>query len=197
MVERTYGFAALGHVGPLPRIEIEPFDPKLCGPNSYDVHLGPTLRTYVMLGRSDPDTLNRVCKERPWPKQWLDPRADNLTDELVIPPGGLVLDPGTLYLGSTVERMKCEGVVPWIDGRSSIGRLGLSIHVTAGRGDDGWGGQWTLEITVVHPILVFAGLRIGQVTFLTLQGDRDPYKGKYTDQTGPTPSRLHQDTDAP
>lgn len=187
-VNRTKGFAEHGHVGPLPRIDIEPFDPSLAGPNSYDVHLGPTLLMYSPYKQAIALGLTK------WGVH-LDAKKPNPITSVPIPIQGLLLEPGTLYLGNTVERMSCEGVVPWIDGRSSIGRLGLSIHVTAGRGDDGWAGQWTLEITVVHPIMIYPNMRIGQVTFLTLDGERAPYKGRYQNQTDPTPSRYHEPTD--
>lgn len=158
----------------LPAIEIEPFIPNRLGPNSYDVALGDTLRVH----RS-----NRYGA--------LDSRVENPTDLLPLHSGGLVLQPGRLYLGFTVERIRCEGLVPYIDGRSSFGRLGLSVHVTAGRGDDGWNGQLTLELTVVEPLRVYAGDLVAQVTFHTVEGERAPYRGRYRNSVGPVASRAH------
>ena len=157
------------------RIRIDPFDPACCGPNSYDIHLGDTLVNYVReLG------------------QVLDPRKDNTTFAFQIAESGTVIFPGKLYLGHTIETIESHGLVPWIDGRSSVGRLGISVHVTAGRGDDGFAGQYTLEITCVEPVKLYAGMRIGQVTFMDLRGERSPYQGRYQGQTGPTSSRYHQ-----
>lgn len=150
---------------------IDPFDPGRCGPNSYDVTLADTLLEYV--------THVLHCRE------------ENPTVATVIPSEGYLLKPGRLYLGSTVERVECRGVVPWIDGRSSIGRLGIHIHATAGRGDDGFRGTFTLEISVVQPVWIHPGIRIGQLTFVKTHGEREPYSGRYQDQEGPTASRMH------
>lgn len=183
IVEYSARSRADGYEPPMPRISITPFDPKWVGPNSIDLHLNGTLLVYDTAGGS----------------RALDCHADNPTRELVIPPEGLVLSPGVLYLGCTVERTSCEGLVPWIDGRSSVGRLGICVHATAGRGDDGFGSDvpggcsWTLEITVVHPVRVYAGMRICQLTLMTLVGDRQPYRGRYRVQDAPTPSRFWQD----
>jgi dCTP deaminase len=122
---------------------------------------------------------------------------ENPTAELTIPKTGLILHPGALYLGSTVERTITKGCVPWMDGRSSLGRLGVQIHATAGRGDDGFGDPdgctWTLEITVTHPVFVRPKLRVGQITFFDLIGERQPYRGRYSRQQGPAASRLFED----
>lgn len=107
------------------------------------------------------------------------------------------LRPGFLYLGRTVERIRAEGFVPVIDGRSSAGRLGLFVHVTAGRGDDGFNGTFTLEIVVVEPLLVYPWphelSRLIQVSFIPVVGERSPYKGRYQSQEWTTASRLDAD----
>ncbi len=170
-----------------PLLEITPFTPEHVGPNSYDVRLGDRLLTYQGIGEYSENYVVLDC------------RKDNPTVEHIIPDEGIVLEPGRLYLGSTVERTWCAGLTPWCDGRSSVGRLGMQIHMTAGRGDDGFGGHveggcaWTLEIAVVHPLRVYANMRVGQLTFFTLQGKRQAYTGKYTQQTNPTASRLWMD----
>ena len=156
-----------------PFLLITPFNEKHVGPNSYDVTLAPTLLTYT---------------EFP-----LDPRKDNPTVSITIPETGYTLQPNTLYLGAMNELIDAHAVVPWLDGRSSCGRLGIALHVTAGRADDGWCGNLTCEITVVHPVVVYPDMRIGQVTFFTLSGRRKPYAGKYLNDTQPTASRFHMD----
>lgn len=184
VINRTRRIRDIGGVECLPAIDIDPFDPDAVGPNSVDLRLGPKLLVYR---RAQPDA-----------GPVLDARVDNLTDEIVVPGNGYFLEPGTLYLGSTAERTACAGVVPCIETRSSVARLGISAHLSAGFGDDGWGEGvggccWTLEITVVHPVRVYAGMRIAQITFTTLVGDRRPYRGKYTHSDGPVASRLHLD----
>lgn len=185
----------LGADAPLPRIDITPFDPARAGPNSYDVTLGPTLRVY----RRDAfvESAGDGLVTTDW---YLDPEKNNPTREIDIPPGGYVLRPGECYLGSIAERTTCSGVVPWIDGRSSTGRLFLAVHVTAGRGDDGFGEEepggcsWTLEMVPFLPVKVRAGMRIAQLTYFGLVGERKPYRGKYGKQpTGPVASRMWED----
>lgn len=157
----------------LPRILIDPFDPAMCGPNSYDVTLGDTL---LFLD----------------PPRMVNPDSPPPTREMTLKRSGhWVLYPGRLYLGATRERVACHGVVPWIDGRSSVGRLGVSVHVTAGRGDDGADMHFTLEITVVHPTILRPGMRIAQVTFMRTEGERKPYVGRYQNSVGPIASRFH------
>lgn len=115
----------------------------------------------------------------------LDPKKENETIDITIPEEGYVLLPGTLYLGETVEYTETYGYVPKIDGRSTTGRLGIVIHLTAGFGDNGFKGKWTLEITVTHPVIVYPNMEIGQLYFEELQGDSSmKYEGKYQNQQG-------------
>lgn len=174
----------------VPRLDIEPFDPARAGPNSYDVTLADKLLVYNLVNSSAYLLYGSGAALEY--RNELDVRRETPTTELTIPPDGMVLLPGILYLGSTVERTACHGLIPWLDGRSSVGRLGIQIHATAGRGDDGWEGTWTLEITVTHPVRVYPGMRIGQLTFFTTRGERAPYAGRYQHQAGPTASRMHQ-----
>lgn len=168
------------------RIHISPFKPENVGPNSYDVALASGLVVYDLAH----------------PSATLDMRRPTPTQRLEIPEDGLVLRPGRLYLGATVEAAVSNHFVPLLEGRSSVGRLGISIHVTAGFGDIGWGYDgakclhptWTLEITVVHPVKVYAGIRVAQVYFLKPDGDLRYYKGKYSQQKLAEPSRLHEDS---
>lgn len=150
-------------------IVIEPFDPACLGGNSYDVHLGPYLATYAR--RMDVRCQNFKYVGVTPVFEPLDCAIDNPIVEHVIGPNGIVLEPNKLYLGATVEYTETHRHVPYLDGRSSTGRLGISIHETAGRGDVGWRGPFTLEITTVHPIRVYAGMRIGQLTFHIVEGE--------------------------
>lgn len=142
------------------RIACDPFVEANVGPNSLDVTLSPEIRTYT-------DGV-------------LDARRDNPTRECLIPEQGVTLYPGTLYLASTAERVGSDHYVTYLDGRSSTGRLGIQIHMTAGRGDLGFSGRWCLEIVVAQPVRVYAGMRIGQATFHAVQGEIETlYRGKY------------------
>jgi dCTP deaminase len=137
-------------------IKIEPFKLGALGGNSYDVHLGPVLRVHA----ADPDHGYVL----------LDAKQDNPVVDVRIPEDGLVLHPGVLYLASTVEYTETHEHVPYLDGKSSIGRLGVAIHATAGRGDVGFCNHWTMEIYVVEPVKVYAGMPIGQLTYHTVCG---------------------------
>lgn len=136
-------------------IVIEPFRPECLGTNSYDVHLGKYLAVY---------------RERV-----LDARKHNQIDLLEIPEEGFVLQAGTLYLGVTEEYTETHNAVPFLEGKSSIGRLGIDIHATAGKGDVGFSNTWTLEISVVQPVRVYAGMPIGQLIYFNIDGDIENY----------------------
>ena len=156
------------------RVVVEPFVPEHVGANSVDLRLADELLQYTGLT--------------------LDMKADNPTEAVRIPPGGLVLEPGRLYLGSTVEKCGSDEFVCEVDGRSSVGRLGISVHCTACRGDLFFSDRWTLEINVVKPVRVYANVRIAQATFFATLGERGRrYQGKYKGQTGATASRMWRD----
>ncbi len=131
-------------------IVIEPFHRRFLGTNSYDVHLGDWLATYV-----DPI---------------LDAKVHNRVRYAKIPPEGVILIPGVLYLGVTREYTESHRHVPFLEGKSSIGRLGIDIHATAGKGDVGFCNTWTLEISVRHPVRVYAGMPIGQLIYFEVSG---------------------------
>lgn len=151
----------------LGKINIDPFEERLLGPNSYDVHLSDMLLSIHDL------TLDVTKSPR-------DVR------EILIPEEGFVLEPGVLYLGATIERITSNYFVPCLDGRSTIGRYGLQVHTTAGKGDDGFDGTFTCELTTVaRPLRIFAGMRFAQISFLVLEGERKPYTGSYNGQRGP------------
>ncbi len=132
-------------------IIIEPFDLKCLGTNSYDVHLGKYLATYR----------SRV----------LDAKKQNEIDHFEIPKDGFVLHPGILYLGVTLEYTETHRHVPFLEGKSSTGRLGIDIHATAGKGDVGFCNTWTLEISVSQPVKIYPGMPIGQLIYFAVDGE--------------------------
>lgn len=134
-------------------IVIEPFDINCLGTNSYDVHLGKHLATYS----------NRV----------LDAKAHNEIEHFEIPEEGFVLEPNTLYLGVTQEYTETHAQVPFLEGKSSTGRLGIDIHATAGKGDVGFCNTWTLEISSIQPVRIYAGMPIGQLIYFEVAGNID------------------------
>lgn len=173
----------------LGRIVVRPFYPDQLNPNSYNLCLGDTLLVY-----EKPSLLRRLWSSltgKPW---YLDMKESNPVQKIKIPPQGYLLKPGCLYLASTVEYTETHGFVPVIEGRSSVGRLGLCVHVTAGFGDCGFRGHWTLEISVIHPVMIYPDVEICQIAYDTLQGSPIVYNGKYQHQTSePKPSGLWKD----
>ncbi len=156
------------------KLVIEPFEPKRLGPNSYNLRLHPELATY------DAEILDM--------KQELTVRRFNIPEE------GFVLEPQKLYLGRTMEYTETRGFVPMLEGRSSIGRLGLSVHITAGFGDVGFRGFWTLEIFALHPIRIYSGVEICQIFYHEITAPYEEYKSrKYQDNTDMQPSLLYQE----
>jgi dCTP deaminase len=132
-------------------IVISPFDRRHLGSNSYDVHLGRYLAVY----KSD----------------ILDAKAHNKVEHFEIPDDGLILLPHRLYLGVTAEYTETHRHVPFLEGKSSIGRLGIDIHATAGKGDIGFCNTWTLEISVKQPVRIYHGMPIGQLIYFEISGD--------------------------
>lgn len=155
-------------------ILIEPFSQNQLNPNSYNLRLHDQLLVYK-------DSV-------------LDMKKVHATKPITIPKDGLVLEPGRLYLGRTVEYTKTENFVPMLEGRSSIGRLGLFIHITAGFGDVGFAGYWTLEIFCVQPIKIYPGVEICQIFYHTIEGDYVQYvSNKYQNNRGIQASMLYKD----
>ena len=121
-------------------------------------------------------------------------KKDNLTKKIIIPEDGLLMQPGKLYLGRTAEYTKTYNYVPMLEGRSSVGRLGLYIHVTAGFGDVGFEGYWTLEIHCVEPIKIYPWVEICQVYYHSILGEYEKYEsGKYQKNSGIQSSQLFKD----
>lgn len=131
-------------------IVIEPFKRGDLGSNSYDVHLGKYLGIY---------------QERE-----LDAKKHNKIRIIEIPNEGYLIHPGTLYLAVTKEYTETHEHVPFLEGKSSTGRLGINIHATAGKGDVGYCNFWTLEISCIQPIKLYVGMPIGQLIYHTVEG---------------------------
>lgn len=229
--------------GKTPDIIITPFDERCLGSNSYDLHLGDTLKVYkcTIPHGQKPAIEYRGAPELHSMADWFDnPMAYNLyqdinspatktsniyrnymigynanhpfahdirnprylidptnpahheTVDIKIPDTGLILSPTIGYLGSTLEYTETRNLFPYIDGKSSIGRNFILNHHTAGRGDDGFCGEWTLEIRTLYPTVVYPYMRIGQIYYEEFIGDRKPYNknttSHYNGQRGPTPA---------
>ena len=158
-------------------IIIDPFDKKKLNPNSYNLTLHNELLVYK--------------------NYKLDMKAEHETEKIPIREDGLLLSPGRLYLGRTKEYTETNNLVPMLEGRSSIGRLGLFIHITAGFGDVGFKGYWTLEIFCVQPVKIYAGVEVCQIYYHTIEGDYENYSSvKYQDNKGIQPSFLYKEFSA-
>ncbi len=155
-------------------IIIEPFNRSQLNSNSYNVRLHNKLLVY---------------KEKT-----LDMKKPNETKEIIISEEGFKLEPNELYLGRTLEYTTTKNFVPMIEGRSSIGRLGIFIHITAGFGDVGFSGYWTLEIFCIKPIIIYPNVEIAQLYYHTIDGEYEEYSsGKYQNNTDVQPSMLYKD----
>lgn len=170
------------------RIVVEPCDPDDIQPSSVDLHLGDDFQVfrnsrypYIDPSRQQPGLTEQVNASREEP---------------------FVLHPGEFALGTTVERIELpDDIVGRLEGKSSLGRLGLLIHSTAGYVDPGWIGRLTLELSNVAnlPILLTPGMKIGQISFSRMSTAVDrPYGhpelgSRYQGQTAATPSKMHED----
>lgn len=155
-------------------IVIEPFDEKLLNPNSYNLRLH--------------NELLELIDEK------LDLKKPANYRRITIPEEGLLLEPNKLYLGRTVEYTITKNFVPMIEGRSSIGRMGISIHTTAGFGDIGFEGYWTLEISVIKPVIIYPFIEICQIYYCEVSGDIEKvYKGKYSNSKDIIISKIYEE----
>lgn len=171
-------------------IVISPYNEEQLNPNSYDLRLLNKLLVYKMVYNDDKPM---IYNNSPY-RYFLDSKQENPCSEIVIPEEGYVLHPNTLYLGSTVEYTETHNLVPMIEGKSSIGRLGIDIHKTAGFGDLSFCGMWTLEITVVQPIKIYPNMKIAQIFYTTVEGKiTKTYSGKYQFQNDILASRSFKD----
>lgn len=154
-------------------IIIEPFSVHQLNPNSYNLKLHNELMIYT----------NEV----------LDMKEPNTTERIIIPDEGYILKPGTVYLALTQEYIRSDYYVPMLEGRSSTGRLGLFIHVSAGFGNIGSAGNWTLELVVAQPLKIYAGIQICQIYFQTISQDYNRYESKYKGSTDIQQSYLYKE----
>ncbi len=155
-------------------IVIDPFRESQLNPNSYNLRLHDELLVYEEIV--------------------LDMKRPNRFRRYTIPPDGFVLQPHTLYLGRTVERTETHNLVPMLEGRSSVGRLGLFVHITAGFGDVGFRGFWTLEMFAVQPVKIYPGVEICQIFYHTIDGAITEYaSAKYQNNQDIQPSLLFKE----
>src|SRR6187455_3183029 len=157
-------------------IVIDPYREDNLNPNSYNLTLHNELLVYEEVV--------------------LDMRHSNRTRRIVVPEDGLVLSPNQLYLARTAERTETHNLVPQIEGRSSVGRLGLFVHVTAGFGDVGFSGYWTLEMFAIHPVRIYPGVPICQIFYHEICGAIEEYASKYQHNRDIQPSLLFEEFDA-
>lgn len=155
-------------------IKIAPFDEAQLNPNSYNLRLHNELLVYeeVVLDIKEPNRYRRI----------------------EIPENGLVLSPNQVYLARTIEHTETQNLVPMIEGRSSLGRLGLFVHATAGFGDVGFCGYWTIEMYAVQPIRIYPGIQVCQIYYHTLEGEiTSCASGKYQNNDDIQPSLLYRE----
>jgi len=170
------------------RLVIDPLDENDIQPASVDLHLDRVFRIFRVTRRPYVDVREPM---------------EDLTELVSIEDDEpFIIQPGTFVLGSTLESVTLpDDIVARVDGRSSLGRLGLLVHATAGYVDPGWMGKLTLELSNQSqmPIALYYGMKISQISFLRLSTRVErPYgseglASKYQGQTGPTPSRIFQD----
>ena len=155
-------------------IFIDPFDPERVNPNSYNLTLADELMVYT--------------------EDVLDPKKENKTETIVIPEEGYMLEPGKVYLARTLEYTKTFHLVPMIIGRSSLGRLGLAVHVTSGFGDVGFCGYWTMQLICVQRMKIYPGMKICQIFYHTVCGNTTDYNSdKYQNSKEIMASRIYQE----
>ncbi len=156
-------------------IIIEPFFEEQLNPNSYNVTLSNELFVYS--------------------SDVLDLKKENSYEKIIIPEDGFILEPNTLYIGKTNEYTETYNLVPMIDGRSSLGRLGLFTNSAAGFGDVGFKGNWSIQLTCVKPIKIYPNIKIAQLYYEELIGEFDNYSGKYLNNNGNVVSKTENDFD--
>ena len=155
-------------------IVIDPFNDDQLNPNSYNLKLYNELMVY----KSD----------------ILDTKCNNETEAINIPKEGFILEPGQLYLARTLEYTETRNLVPMILGRSSVGRLGITVHITSGFGDIGFCGYWTLQLTSIKKVRIYPYMKICQIFYHDILGEHDDYiSTKYQNSNTIVPSQLYKD----
>lgn len=181
-------------------ISVTPYEEKNVQPASIDLRLGSGIKIYTDL--VDGWWTDKTDHPGSWlrpsnPMKYLDPKVPSATHDIEIPERGFIIKPGILYLMHTLERIHTEKYVSVLDGKSSIGRMGVVIHLTAGYGDPGFDGQYTLEVTCIHSVVLYPGMKIAQMRFHAMQGEVNTSyasKGHYVGDRalGAIPSMAHK-----
>lgn len=191
-------------------IVVSPFNRSNVGTNSIDLTLDPKMLVYknasnylldIVDGFFNVEHIDERTAKYSYKKDdecnFIDCRSENETEEIIIPSEGFVLEPGQLYIASTNEYTETHNAVPVIEGKSSLGRLGLSIHITAGFGDVGFCGTWTLELVATVPLKIYPNMKICQISYHSIS-DKPLIKydekesAKYSGQIGATASLMHE-----
>ncbi|MBR1854799.1 MAG: dCTP deaminase [Lachnospiraceae bacterium] len=155
-------------------IFIDPFDEQKLNTNSYNLSLNNKLKVYK--------------------NSTLDMKADNESYEITIPEDGFIIYPNELYLGTTLECTYTEKYIPMLEGRSSIARLGIFVHITAGLGEAGFHGRWTLELTCVKPIRIYPYVNICQIYYQEIAGEIELcHSTKYQNSFDASTSQLFKE----
>ena len=155
-------------------IFIEPFNIEQLNPNSYNLSLSDELMIYT--------------------EEVLDPKKENKTEKIIIPKSGYILEPGKVYLARTFEYTKTFNLVTMIIGRSSLGRLGLGVHMTSGFGEVGFCGYWTMQLICVQRMKIYSGMKICQIFYHTICGDTTNYSSdKYQNSREVMASKIFQE----
>lgn len=149
-------------------ITIDPFNEADINPNSYNCTLGDYILVYE--------------------NEQLDAKVPQTTKRIEIPKEGLVIESNKVYLGYTKEKFGSNIFVPTITGRSSTGRLGLFVQITADLVDLGFIGNLTFQLHATMPVKIYKDMKLGQIMFWNVLGDIDLYKGKYQDASSPRAS---------
>ena len=175
-------------------IKISPFNENQLNPNSYNLRLADELLIYDKPYHCEGIKCNGMVAPGPYTfMEPIDMFDHNPTKIIPIPKEGFTLYPGILYLGRTIEHTETHNFIPCIDGRSSIGRLGINVHATAGFGDVGFCGTFTLEISVIQPVVIYPNVEICQIYYQEVKGDVEEYHGKYQNQLSPVASRMYEE----
>jgi dCTP deaminase len=181
-------------------IVIEPYRREYLGTNSYDIHLSKYMTVYGIHSEDCIKSLTAkhltetdiTLLQKSFKIVQLDAKIQNPTTEFEIPETGILLVPGILYLGSTLEYTETNAHVPFLEGKSSMGRLGTDIHATAGKGDVGFRNYWTLEISCIQPVRIYPGMPVGQMIYFETSDDIENYYNKKSDakytQRSPKPA---------
>lgn len=179
-------------------IVISPFQEKHLNPNSVDLTLNPTCKVYRMEYKTQPEEQRGILRTPVFEPAVLDCRKDNPTVEFEIGEEGYVLSPNIVYLYRVNEEIGVgKNVCARVEGKSSLGRLGLFVHITAGWIDAGFRGSLVLELHCVQPIRIYPNMKIAQICFMQVAGKvREAYGdkagSKYMNQTGVQASKMHE-----